>query len=105
MAIALGILLGMVAPTAAVRAVNTFAALFDQFIKFMMPLIIVGLVTPAFAETGRGAGKIPVDYTMLKNVRKPSGSLPGKVIFEVDANLYTRSGFPARLHSARISIR
>lgn len=28
---------------------NTFAALFDQFIKFMVPLIIVGLVTPAIA--------------------------------------------------------
>jgi hypothetical protein len=31
--------------------------------------------------------------------------LPGNVILEVDANLYTRSGFPALLHSARISIR
>lgn len=57
-AMALGILLDMVAPAAVVRAVNTFAALFDQFIKFLVPLIIVGLVTPAIAETGRGAGKM-----------------------------------------------
>ena len=35
----------------------------------------------AYYSQGRGAGKIPVDYTMLKNVRKPSGSLPGKVIY------------------------
>lgn len=35
----------------------------------------------AYYSQGRGAGKIPVDYTMLKFVRKPSGSLPGKVIY------------------------
>ena len=28
---------------------------------------------------------------------------PGKLIFDVDANLYARSGFPALLHAARIS--
>jgi len=35
----------------------------------------------AFHSQGRGAGKIPVDYTMVRNVKKPSGSLPGKVIY------------------------
>ena len=35
----------------------------------------------AWYSQGREGGKIPVDYTMLKNVRKPSGSLPGKVIY------------------------
>jgi len=35
----------------------------------------------AYYSQGRDGGKIPVDYTMLKNVRKPSGSLPGKVIY------------------------
>ena len=29
----------------------------------------------------RGGGKTSVDYTMLRNVRKPSGALPGKVIY------------------------
>lgn len=29
----------------------------------------------------RGGGKIAVDYTMLRNVRKPSGALPGKVVY------------------------
>ena len=28
-----------------------------------------------------GSGKVPVDYTMAKNVKKPSGALPGKVIY------------------------
>ena len=35
----------------------------------------------AYYSQGRGGGKIPVDYTMLRFVRKPSGSLPGKVIY------------------------
>ena len=38
-------------------------------------------VIAAYYSQGRGGGKIPVDYTMLRFVRKPSGSLPGKVIY------------------------
>ena len=66
LAIALGISLGacivpssMGAPHAIVRFFNTFGALFDQLIKFIVPLIILGFVTPAIAETGRGAGQSP----------------------------------------------
>ena len=57
-AIILGILLGMCVPTACVRIMTTFNALFDQILKFLIPLIIVGLVTPAIAELGKGAGKM-----------------------------------------------
>ena len=57
-AIVLGIVLGGFVPGPMVRGVNTFTAIFDQFIKFMVPLIIIGLVAPAIAETGRGAGKM-----------------------------------------------
>lgn len=35
----------------------------------------------AFYSQGRDGGKLPVDYTMVKNVCKPSGALPGKVIY------------------------
>lgn len=35
----------------------------------------------AYHSQGREGGKIPVDYTMVRNVKKPSGSLPGKVIY------------------------
>lgn len=58
LAIVLGIGLGCFMPPAAVRASNTFSAIFDQLIKFIVPLIIVGFVTPAIAETGRGAGRL-----------------------------------------------
>ena len=38
-------------------------------------------IIAAYYSQGRDGGKIPVDYTMLKYVRKPSGALPGKVIY------------------------
>jgi len=34
-----------------------------------------------YHSQAREGGKTPVDYTMVRNVRKPSGSLPGKVIY------------------------
>lgn len=35
----------------------------------------------AYYSQARGAGKVQVDYTMVRNVRKPSGALPGKVLY------------------------
>ena len=58
LAIVLGIVLGSFVPAPFVRGVNTVTALIGQFIKFLVPLIIVGLVAPAIADTGRGAGKL-----------------------------------------------
>ena len=58
LAIVLGIVLGLFAPAPFVRGVNTVTAFIGQFIKFLVPLIIVGLVAPAIADTGRGAGKL-----------------------------------------------
>ena len=34
-----------------------------------------------YHSQGRDGGKIPVDCTMVRHVRKPSGALPGKVIY------------------------
>lgn len=39
------------------RVFATFSDLFSQFLSFSIPLIIIGLVTPAIADLGRGAGK------------------------------------------------
>lgn len=58
LAIVLGVALGACAPGAFVRGVNTMTAVIDQFIRFMVPLIILGLVPPAIADVGRGAGKL-----------------------------------------------
>ena len=57
-AIAAGILLGLVAPSWAVRIFLTFNGIFSQFLGFAIPLIIVGLVTPAIADIGKTAGKM-----------------------------------------------
>ena len=57
-AIILGIALGTIMPDALVRAFNTFNGIFDQLLKFLIPLIIVGLVTSAIAEVGKGAGRM-----------------------------------------------
>ena len=34
-----------------------------------------------YYSQGRDSGKVPVDYTMVRFVRKPSGAMPGKVIY------------------------
>lgn len=57
-AIALGIVLGLVSPDIPVRIFVTFNGIFSQFLGFLIPLIIVGLVTPAIADIGRGAGRM-----------------------------------------------
>ena len=35
----------------------------------------------AYYSAARTAGKVPVDYTLVKNVKKPAGSRPGMVIY------------------------
>ena len=57
-AIVLGIALGFVMPDIGVRIFNTFNSAFAQLLNFLIPLIIVGLVTSAIADVGRGAGEM-----------------------------------------------
>ena len=57
-AIVLGVLIGNVLPEAWVRIFVTFNGLFSQFLSFLIPLIIIGLVAPAIADIGRAAGRL-----------------------------------------------
>lgn len=57
-AICLGTLLGMFVPEEIVRVSNTFSGLFSNFLKFTIPLIIIGLVVPGIADLGKKAGKL-----------------------------------------------
>lgn len=57
-AMIVGIVIGLLAPSWCIRVLNSFGGTFGQFIKFFVPFIIVGLVTPAIAESGKGAGKL-----------------------------------------------
>jgi Na+/H+-dicarboxylate symporter len=53
-----GIIFGQFMPVAIARIFVTFNSLFGNFLSFAIPLIIVGLVTPAIGELGKGAGKL-----------------------------------------------
>ncbi|MBR5094078.1 MAG: NFACT family protein [Oscillospiraceae bacterium] len=48
-------------------------------------------IIAAYHSQGRESGKIPVDYTMVRFVRKPSGALPGKVIYTDYRTLFVQA--------------
>lgn len=64
-AIPLGIGVGYVAPMWCARLFASFNGVFSQFLGFMIPLIIVGFVTPAIADVGSKAGKLLVATALL----------------------------------------
>ena len=64
-AIALGILFGNFLPEAIVRIFVTFNGIFSEFLGFIIPLIILGLVTPAIADIGSQAGRMLVVTTLV----------------------------------------
>ena len=57
-AIVMGVVIGNVLPEGWVRGFVTFNYVFSQFLGFLIPLIIIGLVTPAIADIGRSAGRL-----------------------------------------------
>ncbi|WP_297329418.1 dicarboxylate/amino acid:cation symporter [uncultured Bacteroides sp.] len=57
-AILLGILLGNFLPIPLVRLFITFNGIFSEYLNFSIPLIIMGLVTIAIADIGKGAGRM-----------------------------------------------
>lgn len=63
-AIMLGIIFGKILPLTFVRLFVTFNGIFSEFLNFSIPLIIVGLVTIAIADIGKGAGKMLL-FTVL----------------------------------------
>ena len=42
----------------------------------------------AYYSKGKLSSKVPVDYTLIKNVKKPNGSKPGMVIYDTNNTLY-----------------
>ena len=42
----------------------------------------------AYFSKARLSSQVPVDYTMKKHVKKPSGSKPGMVIYETNSTIY-----------------
>ena len=64
-AIALGVLSGLFVPDWFTRIFLTFNGIFSQLLGFMIPLIIVGLVTVAIGDLGHGAGKMLLVTVLL----------------------------------------
>lgn len=64
-AMVLGFLLGGVLPLKVTRVFTTFNGLFSQFLGFIIPLLIVGLVAPAIADIGKKAGRMLLATTAL----------------------------------------
>ena len=84
-AIALGVLLGSWLPEWLVAVFTTFNAVFSSYLKFLIPLIIVGLVMPAIADIGRSAGRL-----LILTVCMAYGStvLSGLFSYTVSSNVF-----------------
>lgn len=64
-AIAMGIAIGWISPEWFARLCATFNDIFSQFLGFLIPLIIVGFVTPAIGDIGIRAGKMLIVTLLL----------------------------------------
>ena len=84
-AIALGVCFGLFSPVWLVRIFLTFNGIFSQFLGFAIPLIIVGLVTTAIGDIGKGAGKM-----LLVTVLIAYGStiFAGMISYLIGASLF-----------------
>lgn len=91
-AIIVGILAGMVAPLWLGALCATFNGLFSQLLGFLVPLIIVGFVTPAIAEIGKKAGSMLAFTVALAYVATIIAGLTSYAICD-----YT---FPSLINSA-----
>lgn len=64
-AIVLGIVCGLFFPAWSVRIFLTVNGLFGNFLNFIIPLLILGLVAPGIADLGKGAGRLLLITAML----------------------------------------
>lgn len=65
MAIVLAVACGQFFPEWLARIFVTFNSIFANFLTFAIPLIIIGLVTPAIADLGKGAGRLLLITTVI----------------------------------------
>ena len=74
-AIVVGALLGLFLPDVVIRIFKTFNVLFAQLLKFVVPLLVLGLVTPSIANLGRGAGKMLITVMLIAYCSTVCGAL------------------------------
>ena len=102
-AIALGILFGNFLPEVMVRIFVTFNGIFSEFLGFIIPLIILGLVTPAIADIGSQAGRMLVVTTL---VAYTATLISGYILsgYDYSRSLYPRNQSSTRCHSILFGI-
>ncbi|MBB6621811.1 NFACT family protein [Clostridium gasigenes] len=54
-------------------------------------------ILAAFYSKAKNSTKVPVDYTLVKNLKKPNGSKPGMVIYHTNYSLYTEPSYYTKL--------
>lgn len=94
-AIAVGLTVGLVAPLWFVNIFVTFNGIFEELLGFIVPLIIIGLVTPAIANMGGGVKRLLLLTVALAYV---STVLSGLFSYGISSAL-----FPSILPQASLS--
>ena len=81
LAIALGIAFGNILPGGLVRIFVTFNGIFSEFLGFIIPLIILGLVTPAIADIVK---KGTISWaSLICSIEAPGVIIDGKNVMPV----------------------
>lgn len=57
-AIILGTIIGLIMPPVIIQILITIAGLFSSFLKFFIPLMIIGFIVTGIADLAQGAGKL-----------------------------------------------
>ena len=99
-AIVIGALLGLILPDVAIRILKTFNVLFAQLLKFVVPLLVLGLVTPSIANLGRGAGKMLLTAMLLAYCSTVCGAL---FSYGVSSNILPMYLNPGELSAEAVS--
>ena len=89
-AIVVGALLGLILPDVVIRIFKTFNVIFAQLLKFVVPLLVLGLVTPSIANLGRGAGKMLISVMLIAYCSTVCGAL-SHMVSQAAFSLYTSS--------------
>ncbi|MDM8102608.1 MULTISPECIES: dicarboxylate/amino acid:cation symporter [Oceanobacillus] len=84
-AIALGIIVGIIANDWLIRLFATFNDIFGGFLSFIIPLIILGFIAPGIGYMGKGAGKLLSITALIAYV---STIFAGIVAYTAASNLY-----------------
>ena len=99
-AIVIGTLLGLILPDVIVRILKTFNVLFAQLLKFVVPLLVLGLVTPSIANLGRGAGKMLLTVMLIAYCSTVCGAL---FSYGVSSNILPMYLNPGELSAEAVS--